>query len=641
MVSPDPEPSDIAPPLKGGRLRLVRILGEGGVGTVYLARDDRVGGYRAVKILSAERRSFPAQRQRFEDEARIQTELQHPNIVRVFERFEEGDRVCFLMEYVPNGSLWERLQAHGPLPPHAAASAMTGVLAALEAAHALGIVHRDIKPHNILLGPGDVPKLADFGVAHHSMDGAADLTRTGVVMGTWSFMAPEQRASSRRVDPRSDVYAAGSTLYTLLTHRMEQNLFDMDARDSAFEGIPARLASIIVRATRYAREDRYPSAGAMRADLEAVLREMPAGPDGSAVRGQAVGEGIGGVPRDQVFRGPVDLDALPSPVPPGPEQAAVPSVRIDAGKPPPSVAWTLDDERSSPRARRSGAWAGRGLALGLAALVVTGIAYLALRGGEPEIPATIQRTVAIPATPTPAPAPASRPAVPTPATRKPASPRPQPEPPAPVAARPPDPVPAGPEPSPLPSGNPEGPAPTLGADPSEVARWVADRHRDEILGCHARFLTDDPDTRGNVALVWTVVEGAVSSAGVLANTTGVVDLGRCLAETSRSWAFPAGFAADGLTHAIRLDPAETSGWEIERAGASRTADLASCGGRSAPRVRPPLVLVLAVEAGRVREASVRDPGGHPAETAACLARKATSWRFPTWVAGTWIVPVGP
>ncbi len=634
MASPDPTSADIAPPLQGGRLHLIRVLGEGGVGTVYLARDDHLGVLRAVKVLSQERCRFEAQRRRFDDEARIQATLQHPNVVHVFEILEEEDRVCFVMEWVPGGSLWERIQTSGPLTPREAASAMTGVLSALEAAHALGIVHRDIKPHNILLAPGNVPKLADFGVAHHSLDGAADLTRTGVVMGTWSFMAPEQRASSRRVDPRSDVYAAGSTLYTLLTRRMEQNLFDLDAKDPAFAGIPPPLAAIVVKATRYAREDRYPSASAMRADLEALLGEMPAEPVAEAEGAPATDETA-----DSVFRAPMDPARLPTPVPPGPAggDRPDPRPRTDPGQPAGAVVWSLDDERSTPRTPPMRPAGARSLAVIAVLFVLAGIAVVGwvLADHEPEAPAALQRTVAVPAA---APPPAARTA-PEPT----APPAPTPIPVAAVETAPGpatrEPVRADPEPVALPPPAPDTPPST--GDPTEVVRWVAERHPDDVYACHARFLADDAEVRGTVAVVWTVAGGAVTSAAVLANTTGLADLGRCLADASAGWPFPEGFAGEGLSYTFRLDPARTAGWEVGRAAAGRAADLRVCRGGTSSRQGSPVVLVLAVEGGRVGEATVRDAGSGPARVATCLARKAASWSFPAWVGGTWIVPVGP
>ena len=265
--------TEVAPPLAAGRLKLREILGEGGVGTVYLAYDERLDVERAVKVLSRDRASNQIQRQRFLTEARIQARLRHPNIVEVYDIEDDGNQVYLVMELVDGGSLWDRLKAEGPMPPDEAARVAAGILAALELAHELDIVHRDIKPHNILMTERGVGKLADFGVAHLPSEEHAGVTRTGVVMGTWSFMAPEQRASSRRVDPRSDVYAVAATLYTLVTGYTEPDLFDFELDSTIMARLPEPLRPVIHHATRYSRSQRYQDARSMREDLE---RSLPA-----------------------------------------------------------------------------------------------------------------------------------------------------------------------------------------------------------------------------------------------------------------------------------------------------------------------------------------------------------------------------
>jgi serine/threonine protein kinase len=265
--------TEVAPPLAAGRLKLREILGEGGVGTVYLAYDERLDVERAVKVLAQERASNQIQRQRFLTEARIQARLRHPNIVEVYDIEDDGTQVYLVMELVAGGSLWDRLKADGPMPPDEATRVAIGILAALEKAHEQDIVHRDIKPHNILMTDRGVPKLADFGVAHLPSEEHGGVTRTGVVMGTWSFMAPEQRASSRRVDPRSDIYAVAASLYTLVTGYTEPDLFDFEPDEEVFRRLPEPLRPVIHRATRYARSERYPDADTLRQDLE---RSLPA-----------------------------------------------------------------------------------------------------------------------------------------------------------------------------------------------------------------------------------------------------------------------------------------------------------------------------------------------------------------------------
>ncbi|MFH1468682.1 MAG: protein kinase [Pseudomonadota bacterium] len=267
--------NDVAPPLAAGRLRLRRVLGAGGVGTVYEAYDERLDVARAVKVLARERADNAVQRQRFLTEARIQARLRHPNVVEVYDIEDDGQDVYMVMELVPGGSLWDWLRREGPLAPRWAVEMILGILDALQQAHAMDVVHRDIKPHNILLSAEGRPKLADFGVAQLQTPQQQDITRTGMVMGTWAFMAPEQRVSSRRVDRRSDLYGVGATLYTLLTDATEPDLFDHDLDSEAYAILPEALRPVIRRATRYARAERYPTAEALREDLQRVLPLLP------------------------------------------------------------------------------------------------------------------------------------------------------------------------------------------------------------------------------------------------------------------------------------------------------------------------------------------------------------------------------
>src|SRR5688500_9423447 len=147
------------------------------MGTVWLAEDDRLGVRRAIKILDPTMRRSPTIRRRFDAEARAMARLQHPNIVTVHDVGDDGDRSWIVMELVHGGSLVERVQTTGALHPRTACEVLGPVLDALATAHAAGIVHRDVKPHNILLTADGVPKITDFGIAQ--MSTGAHLTRTG------------------------------------------------------------------------------------------------------------------------------------------------------------------------------------------------------------------------------------------------------------------------------------------------------------------------------------------------------------------------------------------------------------------------------------------------------------------------------
>ena len=229
--------------------------------TVYRAYDRHLKVYRAIKHLSPALIRHEKVRARFASEAQLLALMEHPNIVRIFDvSLEEG---CIVMELVEGGSLVDRLLSEGAMPPEEAVRVTIGVLRALEAAHERGVVHRDIKPHNVLLTETGEVKVTDFGVArliHRSDD---SMTRTGATMGTWAFMAPEQRADAKTADERADIYSTGATLYALLTAETPRDLFAAEIDPAMLERIPPSLRSVVQAATTYRRDptgdDRGPS----------------------------------------------------------------------------------------------------------------------------------------------------------------------------------------------------------------------------------------------------------------------------------------------------------------------------------------------------------------------------------------------
>src|SRR6476619_4483692 len=206
-------------PARIGRYAIVRKLGEGGMGIVYAAHDDRLNRTIALKTLTAPASDETA-RQRLWREARAAASVNHPNICQIYEVGEDGGRLFIAMELLEGEALSERLR-RGPLSPSDALPIGLGMLAALSALHARGIVHRDLKPSNVFLTVHGV-KLLDFGLARPELDGAlspaAGLTRTGIVMGTPRYMAPEQ-VTGEAVDSRSDLFAAGAILFEMLAGR--------------------------------------------------------------------------------------------------------------------------------------------------------------------------------------------------------------------------------------------------------------------------------------------------------------------------------------------------------------------------------------------------------------------------------------
>ena len=201
--------------LLGSRYRLERELGRGGMATVYLARDE---GDRevAVKVLRPELRPVIGAT-RFRREIEILERLQHPNIVRLLDSREAGTRVYFVMPYVAGESLHARLARDGPLPLAMVADIARDMAAALDYAHAHGVIHRDVKPGNVLL-ESDRARMCDFGLARAVADATSEsFSSSGLVVGTPDYMSPEQSIGGQPVGPAADIYSLGCVLYEMLT----------------------------------------------------------------------------------------------------------------------------------------------------------------------------------------------------------------------------------------------------------------------------------------------------------------------------------------------------------------------------------------------------------------------------------------
>ncbi len=255
---------------------------------VYRAFDEHLRVDRAVKLLVPPAARIPEARARLETEARAMASLAHPNVVAVFDIRRDGDDVFLVMELVEGGTLWDWIRACGPMPPRMAVSTIRSVLDAVEAAHEASVIHRDLKPHNIMIDVDGTPKVADFGIAHVRAPLSDDsFTRTGTVLGTWAFMASEQRHSARSVDRRSDIYALGATLFSLLTAEAPFDLFAADQDARLLAGIPSPVADVIRTATRYNPDDRYQTAVEMTAALDATLPLLDPVPKGTTPLGAA------------------------------------------------------------------------------------------------------------------------------------------------------------------------------------------------------------------------------------------------------------------------------------------------------------------------------------------------------------------
>jgi len=264
---------ELAPALLEGRYRLTEVLGVGGMSTVYGAYDALLDVWRAVKILERDLSVRQRTRERFLTEARTMARLRHPHIVNVLDVGLDGERVYMVMELMVGGSLMERVDSHGRLTPLQACQAMTEVLLALEHSHQHGVIHRDVKPQNILLSRDGVAKVTDFGIAAVETR-EQQLTRTGSVMGTWAYMAPEQRKSAKRVDARSDVYSAAATLTSLLTGHEPLDLYVEDTHSEMFADVPEGLTDVLRKATRYQSSERFATVDEFRQALLAAMKDL-------------------------------------------------------------------------------------------------------------------------------------------------------------------------------------------------------------------------------------------------------------------------------------------------------------------------------------------------------------------------------
>ena len=260
-----------------GEYFLQREIGRGGMGIVYLARDVQLDRDVAIKVLPSHLASLTTARERFVHEARTAAGLSHPHIVPIHRVGEAEGFVYFVMSYVEGDTLGERLRTNGPLPPGDAARVLREVAWALAYAHGRGIVHRDIKPDNILLEAGTGRAMVtDFGIAHGG--GQAALADMGKVMGTAHFMSPEQ-GMNKPLDGRSDIYSLGVVGYLAMSGRLpfeEQSVAALIARQSvdtppslasAAPGVPSVLASAIDRCLDRDPERRFPDGEALAAAL--------------------------------------------------------------------------------------------------------------------------------------------------------------------------------------------------------------------------------------------------------------------------------------------------------------------------------------------------------------------------------------
>ncbi|TML03256.1 MAG: Stk1 family PASTA domain-containing Ser/Thr kinase, partial [Actinobacteria bacterium] len=269
-----------------GRYRIVRKLGTGGMANVYLAEDEVLGRRVAIKILNDRHAGDDQFVERFRREAKNAASLSHPNIVSIYDRGEAEGTYYIAMEYLDGRSLKELIVARGPAPVPVAIDYARQILTAIRFAHRHGIVHRDIKPHNVLVDAEGRLKVTDFGIARA---GVSQMTEAGSIIGTAQYLSPEQ-AKGAPVDQTSDLYSVGVVLYELLTGVVPfsgdtpveiamKHLSSAPEPPSAKRAeIPRELDLVVLRALAKDPADRYQSAEEMDADLARVARGAAVSP---------------------------------------------------------------------------------------------------------------------------------------------------------------------------------------------------------------------------------------------------------------------------------------------------------------------------------------------------------------------------
>jgi tRNA A-37 threonylcarbamoyl transferase component Bud32 len=261
-----PEPAALAAYFP--QLEILELLGQGGMGAVYKARQPKLDRLVALKILPRESARDPSFAERFAREARALARLGHPNIVGIYDFGEVDGQYYFVMEFVDGADVRALLRS-GQSTCHEALRIVTQVCEALQYAHDEGVVHRDVKPENILIDKRGRVKIADFGLAKLLDPSAVNFTLTASqqVMGTWYYMAPEQLERPQHVDHRADLYALGVVLYELLTGRLPMGRFDPPSMQKVLD---PRLDEIVFRALEREPERRYQQASQLQADLKAI-----------------------------------------------------------------------------------------------------------------------------------------------------------------------------------------------------------------------------------------------------------------------------------------------------------------------------------------------------------------------------------
>jgi serine/threonine-protein kinase len=378
--------------LVDGRYRVLNKIGSGGMADVYCAEDSHLGRRIALKLLHRRFAQDGEFVERFRREASSAAGLQHPNVVGVYDRGQFDDTYYIAMEYCDGRSLKDVIRAEAPLDVRRAIAITRQMLLAARFAHRRNVIHRDLKPHNVILDDEDGVKVTDFGIARA---GASDITQAGAIMGTAQYFSPEQ-AQGRPVTEASDVYSIGVVLFELLTGKapfegesavaialMHVNQPAPSPRDLV-PTIPSELNAVVLKALAKDVAERYPDAESFLRDLDAVDARLERGPADAESTAVFVPLAAGAPPAS----GPPP----PTPVP----TAVAPAASADG--PSPAEAGVIVPPPPPPgmppeaRGRRRNRWIWPVAVLALAALAVVG--YLALRApGQTTVPVVVGQTL--------------------------------------------------------------------------------------------------------------------------------------------------------------------------------------------------------------------------------------------------------
>jgi serine/threonine protein kinase len=279
-----------------GRYRLERRLSSGGMGVVYVGLDERLHRRVAIKLLKDELADDPRFVERFRREARAVASLSHPTIANVYDYGQDADKHFIVMEFAPGRDLSLILETDAPLPVERAVKIGAQLCDALAHAHAAGVIHRDVKPANVIIDDGDHARVTDFGIARAAGD--STLTATGSVLGTAHYLSPEQ-AAGHELTPASDIYSAGVVMYEMLTGTvpfsgssaiavaMQHMNNDVGPPSDVNPDVPAALDALVQRATARPPEARFHSANEMAEALRQLSLQSTAANAPTRVAGAA------------------------------------------------------------------------------------------------------------------------------------------------------------------------------------------------------------------------------------------------------------------------------------------------------------------------------------------------------------------